>query len=63
MVRCDSCRGQKRIVALGNISTDCPYCHGIGYIDSPELATEKIDISKVKRGRKKKSNDPILHVN
>jgi phage FluMu protein Com len=33
IIRCDSCRGLKRIVGLGMIEKDCPECRGVGFVE------------------------------
>lgn len=37
-VKCDACRGHKRIVGLGMIETECDKCEGYGKIEDSELA-------------------------
>ncbi len=36
-VKCDACRGHKRVVGLGMIEIECDKCDGYGKIDESEL--------------------------
>jgi Ribonuclease G/E len=52
--RCSSCSGKKKVVGLGSIIKDCPYCKGIGHIK----CNDSIDkLSVPHRGRPKKVKD------
>lgn len=61
--KCKACNGYKQIVALGNITKDCPDCDGIGYIkilvtesECTQKIGENVNIVKVKkRGRPKRN--------
>lgn len=37
-VKCDACRGHKRVVGLGMIEIECDKCEGYGKIEESELA-------------------------
>ena len=64
MISCEICRGTKKIVALGNISKDCPSCRGIGFIELPnnELKVTLKDamINSKIRKKKKIANETVL---
>ncbi len=64
MIRCDPCQGKKKLLMLGNIMKECPYCHGVGYIeDVKKTSTDEImDLPKPKKKHKKPKVEPILHV-
>lgn len=36
-VKCDACRGHKRVVGLGMIEVECDKCEGYGKIEQSEL--------------------------
>jgi len=38
-VRCNVCRGQKKVSGMGGITRDCRACSGTGEVDAPELIT------------------------
>ena len=72
MVKCYSCKGTKKLLALGNLIKDCPTCSAVGYITSkddimlkpisPFKTNEAISIPvkiKQKPGRKTKSIDTL----
>jgi DnaJ-class molecular chaperone len=63
MINCDSCKGRKKIVGLGNIQQDCPSCRGIGWIEIPD-DTLKVTLADVmenpKRRKKKITHEAIL---
>lgn len=64
LLRCESCKGQKKIIKLGMMLEKCSLCDGIGFIEKPISSIENItdeicDENKViiltsKRGRPKK---------
>lgn len=68
MIICMTCRGQKKILSLGNIKKECPNCVGIGHVEervhdfNKELA-EVMDMPKPRKkpGRKPKP-ETVLHV-
>ena len=47
--RCESCKGQGKVVGLGCMQKECPACAGVGYI-----AVDEKPVS-VKRTRKPRS--------
>lgn len=59
--RCESCQGRKKMLMLGGIEKQCPFCMGIGWIakkiDLPKAAEPQLESvlePPKKRGRKKR---------
>lgn len=40
LVQCGCCRGQKKIIGLGNMSVDCFGCKGVGFVERLALKVE-----------------------
>ena len=49
-VRCDECKGRKKVIGMGGISKACAACNGIGWINSEPEVVE----TPPKKTRKKK---------
>ena len=42
-VRCDRCRGQKKVRGLGCLLKKCDVCNGTGYIESESEQEQELD--------------------
>jgi hypothetical protein len=63
MIICDVCKGRKTMVGLGNLTKDCPYCNGVGWIATPDQGlkvTLKDVMMQPKRKKKKIGNENVL---
>lgn len=47
-MKCEKCKGQRFVMAMGWQKKRCPVCHGVGVI------TVKVEELKKKRGRPRK---------
>jgi hypothetical protein len=45
-VKCGSCNGTKKLLCLGNLRKDCPYCNGVGHIEAK--ASSLLDMVETK---------------
>ncbi len=54
LVRCNACKGGKKIIGLGGFDTDCRKCKGAGVVSIEEAIEPVTD--KKKRGRPFKQN-------
>ena len=45
-VRCDRCRGQKKIRGLGCLLKKCDVCLGTGYIESETEQEQELEVSE-----------------
>lgn len=61
VIRCETCKGIKKLLSMGNMVKDCYNCDGVGWVeqDDPILAKElqeRMDLPKPRKkpGRKKK---------
>lgn len=64
LIKCESCQGEKKIIALGGMPELCKTCHGKGWIDKKDYTPiDEIPVFgshgqsvkiKTRRGRPKK---------
>ena len=50
LVRCNACKGQKRVLCLGFIEGDCAVCSGTGFVSVEEAVKQPT----IRRARKSK---------
>lgn len=43
LVKCEACKGKKRILGMGGIYKDCKTCSGIGWVEKSITADELIE--------------------
>ena len=41
LVKCNACKGQKRIMGMGMMKKDCKACKGIGWLEKEEEKGDK----------------------
>lgn len=47
--RCESCKGKKKMLGLGNIVVDCVLCMGVGYISKPDVVKKQDEKNNLSR--------------
>jgi hypothetical protein len=72
MIRCTSCNGKKKVLCLGNILKECPYCGGVGFTNDTCEAemdgrvnyppNETMDLPKPRKKPGRKPKEVVLHV-
>ena len=59
LVKCNACKGQKKVLCLGFIEGDCSSCEGTGFVTVKD-AIEQLEPKK--RGRKAKDDLSVSFV-
>ena len=56
-ILCSKCKGTKSFRGLGCVTTICPSCNGVGFIEAAEVLNEQNEIIKIKRIRRMKTDE------
>lgn len=43
LIRCEACKGAKKLLGLGNIPIKCPVCKGVGCCESLDIADLQVN--------------------
>ena len=62
-IRCDRCRGQKKVRGLGCLLKKCDVCNGAGYIESETDTEQELETVEVAETVQKMDAEPEVSKN
>jgi len=55
IVRCETCKGKKKMMALGGLIKDCVGCSGVGFVSVESVVASVVDDASTTRSEKMKA--------
>lgn len=57
--RCVNCRGQGKLIGLGNLEKDCSNCCGVGHVKVEEAKIEEVKAGSLSNTSKKSVSNAV----